>query len=205
MLMSPSHAEPVAIAVLAQASLAGFARTRHAPGAAAPQARVIERTVEIARAANIGPVTLWAAPEQDHPTIQTLAALFGVALARQPAGDLGTRVMAALTAAHGPVLAIGTGCAALTPAHLRAAADALAGGVDVAIVPVDDGGYALIGMHEPDPRLFVDMPWGTATLMAETRRRLTRLSLSWREPAQLRDVPDDLERPGRGGLASLLG
>jgi glycosyltransferase A (GT-A) superfamily protein (DUF2064 family) len=43
--------------------------------------------------------------------------------------------------------------------------------------------------------------------MAETRRRLTRLSLSWREPARLWDVdrPEDLERLKREGLASLLG
>jgi hypothetical protein len=160
-----------------------------------------------ARAADVGPVTLWAAPDQDHPTFQTLAALFGVALARQPDGDLGARMLAAIAAARGPALVIGTDCPALQPDHLRAAADALNAGVDVVAVPVEDGGYALIGMREPHQSLFSDMPWSTAGVMAETRRRLVRASLSWREPARLWDVdlPADVERLRREGLESLTG
>jgi len=212
MAMSPASAEPVAVAILAKAPLPGLAKTRLAPalganGAAALQARLIERAVETARAAEVGPVTLWAAPDQDHPTFQTLAALFGVALARQPEGDLGERMLAAIVAARGLVLVIGTDCPALAPAHLRTAADALAAGIDVVTIPVEDGGYALIGMREPHPGLFADMPWSTAHVMAQTRRRLVRLGLTWREPARLWDVdvPADVERLRREGLASLVG
>src|SRR6202008_3568529 len=98
--MPPANAEPVALAILAKAPLPGLAKTRLAPalgadGAAALQGRLIERAVETARAADIGPVTLWAAPDQDHPAFQTLAALFGVELARQPHGHLGVRMRAA--------------------------------------------------------------------------------------------------------------
>jgi len=209
--MSRANTEPVAVAILAKAPLPGFAKSRLAPAlgierAAALQARFIERAVATARAANVGPVTLWATPDRDHPAFQTLAALFGVALARQPEGDLGLRMLAALEAARGPALVIGTDCPALEPDHLRAAADALAGGVDAVVVPVEDGGYALIGLREAEPRLFADMPWSTAAVMAETRRRLTRLGLSWREPARLWDVdlPEDLRRLEREGLASLM-
>jgi hypothetical protein len=210
--MSHASPEPVAVAILAKAPLPGLAKTRLAPalgahGAAALQARLIERAVETARAADVGPVTLWAAPDQDHPAFQTLAALFGVTLARQPDGDLGVRMLAALAAAPGAAIVIGTDCPALQPAHLRAAAEALAGGVDAVVVPVEDGGYALIGLREPQPALFADMAWSTAGVMAETRRRLTRLSLSWREPARLWDVdlPEDVERLKREGLAALIG
>ena len=210
--MSLGSPEPVAVAILAKAPLPGLAKTRLAPalgaaGAAALQARLIERAAETARAANIGPITLWAAPDQDHPAFQTLAALFGVKLARQPDGDLGARMLAALAAAHGPALVIGTDCPALQPAHLRTAAEALAAGVDAVVIPVEDGGYALIGLREPEPALFADMPWSTAGVMAETRRRLTRLALSWREPARLWDVdlPEDVERMRREGLAALVG
>jgi len=203
--------EPVALAILAKAPVPGFAKTRLAPAlgaerAAALQARFLERAVTTACSAQIGPVSVWAAPDPDHPAFQTLTA-FGVALLRQPDGDLGLRMLAALAAARGPALVIGTDCPALTPAHLRAAADALAGGVDVVVVPVEDGGYALIGMRELRPQLFTDMPWSTAGVMAETRRRLARLGLSWREPARLWDVdgPEDLPRLEGAGLASLLG
>jgi len=210
--MRLANADPVAIAILAKAPLPGFSKTRlasalGADGAAALQGRLIERAVETARAAEIGPVTLWAAPDQDHPAFQTLAALFGVALARQPDGDLGARMLAAIAAAGGPALVIGTDCPALAPTHLRAAADALNAGIDVVTVPVEDGGYALIGMREPQPGLFADMPWSTAGVMAETRRRLGQASFSWREPARLWDVdlPADVERLRREGLASLTG
>ena len=189
--MSRANPEPVAVAILAKAPLPGLAKTRLAPalgadGAAALQGRLIERAVETARAANVGPVTLWAAPDQDHPAFQTLAAL---------------------DAARGPAIVIGTDCPALQPAHLSAAAAALVGGVDAVVVPVEDGGYALIGMREPQPALFAAMPWSTAGVMPETRRRLTRLSLSWREPARLWDVdlPEDVERMKREGLAALMG
>src|SRR5690242_8542679 len=209
--MSRASPEPIAVAILAKAPLPGLAKTRLAPalgtdGAAALQARLIERAADTARAAKIGPVTLWAAPDQHHPAFQTLAALFGVKLARQPEGDLGVRMLAALEAARGPAIVIGTDCPALQPVHLCAAAEALAGGIDAVVVPVEDGGYALIGMREPQPALFADMPWSTPGVMAETRRRLTRLSLSWREPARLWDVdlPEDVERMKREGLAALM-
>lgn len=211
MAMFRGNPETVAVAILAKAPLPGLAKTRLAPvlgsqGAASLQARFIERAVTTAQSAAVGPVTLWATPDHHHPVFQTLAALFGVALAVQPDGDLGTRMMAAIAAAHGPAIVVGTDCPALTPEHLRAAARVLADGVDVVIVPVDDGGYGLIGMRRPQPALFDDMTWSTASVMAETRRRLTRLGLSWREPAHLWDVdvPADLERLAGAGLAGLM-
>lgn len=204
--------EPVAVAILAKAPLPGLAKTRLAPalgteGAAALQARFIERTVATARAAGTGPVTLWAAPDQHHPAFQTLSALLGVTLARQPAGDLGARMLAALEAARGPALVIGTDCPALTAEHLTAAATVLRDGCDAVVIPVEDGGYALIGSRAPQPTLFDGVPWGTDNVMAETRRRLRAARLVWREPARLWDVdePADLARMHRAGLASLMG
>src|ERR1700736_6036983 len=110
----PGKPEPVAIAILAKAPLPGLAKTRLAPvlgadGAADLQARLIERIVTTAQAAAVGPVTLWATPDHHHPVFQTIAALLGVALAVQPDGDLGTRMMAAITAAGGPALGGGRG------------------------------------------------------------------------------------------------
>ncbi len=211
MAMIHGNPEPVAVAILAKAPRPGLAKTRLAPvlgadGAANLQARFIERTVTTAQAAAIGPVTLWVTPDRHHPAFQTIAALLGVALAEQPDGDLGARMLAAIAAANGPAIVIGTDCPALTPEHLRMAARALADGIDVVIVPVEDGGYALIGMQRPEPALFAGMSWSTSSVMAETRRRLTRLGLPWREPARLWDVdePADLERLTRSGLASLM-
>lgn len=192
--------EPVAIAVLAKAPVAGFAKTRLIPAlgparAAQLQVRLIERAVTTACAAGIGPVTVWATPDETDPTFQMLGAHHDVTLARQGDGDLGARMLAAVTATGGPTLVIGTDCPALTPAHLRIAANVLRE-ADVVVCPAEDGGYVLIGMRAALPVLFAGMPWSTNDVMAETRRRLRQHKLIWQEPVTLWDVdvPADLKR-----------
>jgi uncharacterized protein len=201
--------DPVAVAVLAKAPLPGFAKTRLIPalgadGAASLQARLVERAVATACAAVIGPVTLWATPDENHPLFQAIGAHLGVALARQGDGDLGARMLAAIAAANAP--ALGTDCPALTLDHLRAAADVLRGGGDAVVIPTEDGGYALIGMRAPAHALFSDMHWSAPGVMDETRRRLKALGLTWQEPVTLWDVdlPEDLERLREIGLQHLL-
>jgi rSAM/selenodomain-associated transferase 1 len=203
--------EPVAVAVLAKAPLPGFAKTRLIPalgaeGAALLQARLIEHAVATACAARIGPITLWAAPDESHPLFRAIAARLGIALARQGGGDLGARMLAAIAAAATSTLVIGTDCPALTSGHLRAAADILRRGIDAAIIPAEDGGYALIGLRSPAQALFSDMHWSAPTVMDETRRRLKQLGLTWREPVTLwdLDVPEDLERLRKNGLHDLI-
>jgi uncharacterized protein len=203
--------EPIGIAIMAKAPVPGFAKTRLAPalgaaGAAALEARLIERALATAKAADIGPVRLWGDPDTTHPIFGRLAADKGVTLHTQPDGDLGARMLRALQGVGGPALIIGVDCPALTPEHLRAAAEILRDGMDVVFLPAEDGGYVLIGARAAQPSLFADMPWSTDTVACETRRRMAHLGLSWREPARLWDVdlPRDLERLRGEGLGDLL-
>jgi uncharacterized protein len=209
--MEPDCSGLVAIAVLAKAPVPGFAKTRLVSvlgleGAAQLQARLIERATETACKADIGPVTLWTAPDQRHATFEVLRKRLDVQLARQPEGDLGARMLAAIAAARRPTLVIGTDCPVLTAAHLRMAADVLHDGTEVVVFPAEDGGYALIGARRPLPELFSDMPWSSGEVMAETRHRLAAFGLAWREPVTLWDVdvPEDLERLRQTGLECLL-
>src|SRR5262249_21251449 len=139
---------------------------------------------------------------------RAMDAHFGVGLARQGGGDLGARMLAAIAAANAPALVIGTDCPALTSDHLRAAAGILRDGADAAIIPTEDGGYALIGMRSPAPApaMFADMHWSSRGVRDETRRRLSELGLTWQEPATLWDVdrPEDLERLREIGLDDLI-
>ena len=203
--------ETIAIAVLAKAPLPGFAKTRLIPalgaeGAALLQARLVEHSVAIACAARIGPVTLWGAPDESHPLFQAIGARLGVTLARQDGGDLGERMLAAVAAADMPVLVIGTDCPALTSDHLRTAADILRSGADAAIIPAEDGGYALIGLRAPARTLFSEMHWSVPSVMEETRRRLRDLGMRWQEPVTLwdLDLPEDIERLREIGLHNLI-
>jgi rSAM/selenodomain-associated transferase 1 len=209
--MSPDSREPVTVAVLAKAPIPGTVKTRlvmmlGVDGAAAIQERFTRQAVEKAVAADVGPVKLWGTPDERHASFQDLAATFRLTLLRQPPGDLGQRMHAATVQAAAPTIVIGTDCPALTAQHLQAAADVLSGGTDAVVFPADDGGYVLIGLRRPEPAVFTDIVWGTDTVMIETRRRLTQLGLSWREPAQLWDVdrPSDVRRMRREGFAELL-
>jgi uncharacterized protein len=184
------------IAVLAKAPVPGLAKTRLIPSigahaAAVLQARLTERTIETAVAADLGPVTLWCAPDCAHASFRTLREHYGILLKPQRHGDLGTRMLAAMQS--GPTLAIGTDCPALRAAHLKNAADALAEH-DAVLVPAEDGGYVLVGTNAPLPGLFEDIEWGTAHVAAQTRARAKALGLRLHELPSLWDVDteDDL-------------
>lgn len=201
-----SRTGDVTVALLAKAPVAGFAKTRLIPvlgghGAAVLQERLTARAVATACAAAVGPVVLWATPDPAHAAFRDLARAHPIRLARQPDGDLGARMLAAVAAAAGPVLVIGTDCPVLSPAHLRSAARSLRDD-DAVVLPAEDGGYALIGLRAPRPELFAGVAWGTDQVMDETRRRLREWRLSWREPARLWDLdrPGDLERMEREGI-----
>ena len=179
------------IAVLAKAPVPGLAKTRLIPtigahAAAVLQERLTEQAVATALAAGVGPVTLWCAPDTKHASFRALAARFPIALKRQPDGDLGARMLAAF-AAGTPTLVIGTDCPSRTAEHLRAAAAAL-DEADVVLIPAEDGGYVLIGAQVPQPELFSGVNWGTPTVLAETRERITALKLKSAELGPLWDV-----------------
>jgi rSAM/selenodomain-associated transferase 1 len=181
------------IAVLAKAPVPGLAKTRLIPtigahAAAVLQERLTEQAVETAIVAGIGPVTLWCAPDTTHASFRSLAARFPIKLARQPDGDLGARMLAALETAGDPTLVIGTDCPVRSAAHLRAAAETLRAGADVVLIPAEDGGYVLIGTRAPQPELFRDVRWGTPTALSETRKHIATLSLRAVELGPLWDV-----------------
>jgi rSAM/selenodomain-associated transferase 1 len=201
----------VAIAILAKAPVPGFAKTRLIPAlgaerAALLQARLIERAAMIASRSAVGPVTLWAAPDESDSLFQALRVRHGMTLARQSESDLGTRMLSAMAAANGPALVIGTDCPALTSDHLLRAADILRRGTDAVILPAEDGGYVLIGLRAPQAAIFEHMGWGTARVLGETRRRLKRQGLTWQEPVMLwdLDLPADIERLRAIGLYDLV-
>jgi hypothetical protein len=191
----------VAVAVFAKAPIAGFAKTRLIPvlgaeGAARLQARLTEHALALATSAGIGPVTLWSAPDTTHPSFHE-AEREGVALAAQPDGDLGARMLAAfLGAPTGGLVLIGTDCPVLTAQDLRDAARLLGNGADAVIAPTEDGGYGLVAACRPLPRLFMDMPWSTDQVAPLTRVRAREAGLRLEELRLIWDVdtPADYAR-----------
>lgn len=195
--------EPVHIAIFAKAPIAGQAKTRLIPALGAAQAarlqrRLTLRAIATALAADVGPVSLWCAPDTGHRFFRALGRCRGVRCEPQRGGDLGARMAAcfAQLTRSGPVILIGTDCPALSVGDLREAAQALRSGHDAVVTPAADGGYVLLGLRKPLLEIFRGIAWGTDRVMAATRQRLTALGASWLEPPERWDVdcPEDLDR-----------
>jgi rSAM/selenodomain-associated transferase 1 len=194
------------VAILAKAPIPGYAKTRLVPHlgperAAQAQRQLLTRALATARAAAVGPITLWCAPDCGHEAFKDATAS-GCALRPQPEGDLGRRMLAAFDASGGPVVLIGTDCPILAPQDLAEAASALADGADVAIAPAEDGGYGLIAARRAYAVLFDAMPWSTADVTALTRVRARAAGLRLHELRTVWDVDTaaDYERAVNAGL-----
>ncbi len=106
--------------------------------------------------------------EQDY--FQRLAPDFE--LIPQEGHDLGERLDRALTCylsrGYERVVIMDSDSPTLPPHYLSRAFDVLADGADVVLGPCDDGGYYLIGIKSPTPRLLREVHMSTPTVAAET-------------------------------------
>jgi glycosyltransferase A (GT-A) superfamily protein (DUF2064 family) len=87
-------------------------------------------------------------------------------------------------------IVIGTDCPAQSRADIEHAG-ALLAEYDLVLQPAHDGGYVMIGMAQPRPEIFAQMPWGTGAVLAQTRECIRTLGL---RHAELPALPD-LDRP----------
>ena len=195
--------------VFAKAPIPGQVKTRLIPlmgpkAAAALHEELVIHTLTMAVKANLGQVDLWCSPSCKHPFFIRCSREFRVELYKQSEGDLGKRMGDALKktldkASH--AILIGTDCPSFTEKDRKEAARTTKRGATAVIGPAEDGGYVLIGMSHYSPELFRGIPWGTGSVMEETRKRLQRLGWRWHELRTLWDVdrPEDVERLSREG------
>ena len=133
----------------------------------------------------------------------------GFAVRDQGHGDLGARlerVFADLLAAPGArVVVVGADCPDLGALQITRAFAALASH-DLVLGPARDGGYYLIGLARPEPRLFHGIEWGTDRVLAQTLERAAGLTVARLEVLDDLDTPADLARwRSRAGGAAASG
>lgn len=111
----------------------------------------------------------------------------------QSGGDLGERLRYAFAHAfergYQSIIAIGSDCPGLDETCLQRASVLLAT-VDVVLGPATDGGYYLIGLRRPAPRLFENIEWSTATVLAATLSRIRECGLSYALLEEKDDIDD---------------
>lgn len=119
----------------------------------------------------------------------------------QRGGDLGARLAATFenlfAAGFRSALVLDSDTPTLPAEYLRRALGVLGETeADVVLGPSEDGGYYLIGLREPHPELFENVPWSTEEVLPETLRRAAGGGLrvarlpSWFDV----DTPRDLGR-----------
>lgn len=203
-MIESSSPSVCAVGVFARAPVPGQTKTRlisalGPEGAADLATQMLRQALRVALEADVGPVTLWAAGDAEHPLLRQLAHEAGVKIQPQADGDLGERMWRALaamqTAACPRSLVIGSDVPALQATHLQDAARSL-GRHDVVLLPADDGGYVLIGCNASPSAPFRDVAWGTGRVLEQTRRRCQTSGLCLWEGPTLWDVdrPEDLLR-----------
>lgn len=186
------------IVIFAKAPIPGQVKTRLIPvlgaaGAASLARYMLNRTLDTAQAAVLGPVELCMSPGADSPEWGRIDLPLGVLSSEQGEGDLGARMARAARRAlisSDKVLLIGTDCPALSERHLRAAAKAL-DDHDTVLHPALDGGYVLLGLRAFHPYLFNDIPWSTRAVANLTLARLR--DLDWQ--VQLGETLPDIDEP----------
>lgn len=131
----------------------------------------------------------------DGGDVISMRAAFGDDLDYVPQGDgdLGARLTRAFADQDGPTLVIGADCPELNADYLAEACDRLAR-TDVVLGPARDGGYVLLGLQRPEPRIFEHIPWSTPDVASTTLERAHTLGLTVRTLPTLADIdrPEDL-------------
>ncbi|MCP4043947.1 MAG: glycosyltransferase [Gammaproteobacteria bacterium] len=196
------------ILVFSKAPVPGRVKTRLIPALGSENAaRLYEQFVRgalsTALASGVGETELWCTPSTAHRFFREMEAGLGVKLCLQQGVDLGQRMSFAFDsvltgAGEMNAILMGSDCPDLSSTDLINTVQALQDGCDAVLGPAEDGGYVLLGLRSPAPDLFLDMPWGTETVLETTRERLRRLGFRWHELPVYHDVdrPEDLDRLG---------
>jgi len=206
----PTQAWP--LLVFARTPIPGKVKTRliadlGAQGASDLHCQLVSRALQRACASRGAQVQLWVAGDPLEAFVQHCAQRFDVPVFEQRGDDLGQRIASAFESASrqmsskaaGCVL-IGTDCPAQTTDDLEQAAEALRSN-DVVLQPAEDGGYVLVGLRRPQPKLFESISWGSSSVAQQTLARARSLGLTFHLLRTLPDLDsaDDLKRARANG------
>ncbi|MCY4127750.1 MAG: TIGR04282 family arsenosugar biosynthesis glycosyltransferase [Gammaproteobacteria bacterium] len=116
--------------------------------------------------------------------------LLGLPHKPQRVADLGQRMLACFE--DGTNVLVGGDSPLMSIAYLENALDSLLSH-DLVLGPTDDGGYVLIGMNEPIPELFENIPWSTEKVLSATTEVANALDLSVKCLDQVWDVDTEAD------------
>jgi len=189
-----------ALVIFAKAPIPGDVKTRLCPPLDHDEAASLHGTLvldAVERAKGLPGASLYVAgaPDLAHPFFKVMEGRYGAKLLAQRGPDLGSRMRWAMQDAFEQgaqeVLLTGTDLPTLPRAHLMEALT-LIKRHDVVLGPTTDSGYYLIGLRKIVPVLFEGIAWSTASVLAETKKKIEQADLSLGLLPECRDL-DTLE------------
>lgn len=176
----------VAVGIFCKTPAAGFSKTRLSPPLRPEDCSAISACFIRDLAGTIhslgGNATPYAVytPVGTEPALRALLPL-SFRLLPQRDGDFGTRLSHAvaelLRAGHAGAILVNADSPTLPASILQAAVDALLGEDAVVLSPSFDGGYTLVGLSRPHPKLFADIPWSTPHVHRLTMQRAAEINV----------------------------
>ena len=138
---------------------------------------------------------VWLAVDDEaHPYFNMLRDKHTFTLCNQGGGDLGSRLSNLLIKSFDcdstDVLFLGSDSPHVSVERYKSAQSALLTH-DIAIGPVEDGGYDLLATKICAPELFDNINWGTSSVFQQSMHNIKHLDLS----AKVLDYSFDLDRP----------
>ena len=164
-----------ALLVIAKQPTPGQTKTRLTPPLTAAQAAALYEcflvdTLDLVRRVPETDPLIAYLPAEARAYFAALAPDFGLVL--QEGAGLGERLDNALTGClnrgYGRAVIMNSDGPTLPVAYLERAFEALRDGADVTLGPSADGGYYLIGVRRPAPRLLREVRMSTPTVLADT-------------------------------------
>jgi hypothetical protein len=197
----PNHVGTVAVGIVCKTPSPGQSKTRLSPPLQLHECaelsacfiRDLSRTV--GALAGHGHVMGYAvyAPAGSADALRPLLPS-GFRLMPQIEGTLDARLIhataALLEAGHRASILVGSDSPTLPLSILGAAIDAVVAGDNVVLSPALDGGYTLVGLSRPHPRLFEDIPWSTDAVYRLTLARAREIAVPVVELPGWYDVDD---------------
>ena len=192
-----------ALIIFAKAPIPGEVKTRLCPPLDHDEAASLHGTLvldAVERAKGLPGASLYVAgaPDLAHPFFKVMEGRYGAKLLAQRGPDLGSRMRWAMQDAFEQgaqeVLLTGTDLPTLPRAYLAEALK-LVKAHDVVLGPTADGGYYLIGLRKMVPVLFEGIAWSTASVLAETKKKIEQAGLPLGLLPECRDLDtvDDLK------------
>ena len=177
----------VAVAIVCKTPAAGQSKTRLSPPLRPEECAEISacfitdlaRTIDRLRPEGAAGCAVYTPQGSEAALRLLLPAHFTLTL--QGDGELGARLLQGtidlLAEGHDGVILVNSDSPTLPVSILRDAVHAVRQGDCVVLSPADDGGYTLIGLSKPHPRLFADIPWSTSTVYALTCARAKEINI----------------------------